>query len=77
MIDFYRMSDKDIILLSAAVALILADGLDSDELNILGNFIQCVGQDLVSAAAQKALCEVKDGDKNSGIERNKADENKS
>ena len=67
MIDFYRMSDKDIILLSAAVAVILADGLDSDELNILGNFIQCVGQDLVSAAVQKALREAK----NSGTERNK------
>ena len=51
------MSDKDIILLSAAIAVILTDGLDSDELNILGNFIQCIGQDLVSAATQKALHE--------------------
>ena len=59
------MSDKDIILLSAAVAAVMADGLNADELNTLGNFIMCIGQDLVAAAAQKGVYE-KNGNGNNG-----------
>ena len=55
-IDFYKMSEKDIILLSAAVAAVLADGLSADELNTLGNFMTCVANGLLAAAGQKALC---------------------
>ena len=55
MINFYRMSDKDMILLSAAIAVILIEGLTLDEQNTLGNFIMCVGQDIVSASSQQAL----------------------
>ena len=53
------MSDKDIILLSAAISLILADGLNADELNTLGNFIACIGNNLMAAGAQEALREAK------------------
>ena len=60
MIDFYNMSEKDIILLSAAIAVILVDGLDADELNTLGNFIACIGNDLMAASVQKAIREAKD-----------------
>ena len=57
MINFYKMSDKDMILLSAAVAVILVEELTVDEQNTLGNFIMCIGQNIVSAAAQKILLE--------------------
>ena|GEM_PF-2956941 len=57
MINFYKMSDKDIILLSAAIAVILTEGLTSDEQSTLGNFIMCVGQDIVSASSQQAMLE--------------------
>jgi hypothetical protein len=57
MISFYKMSDKDMILLAAAVSLILAEGLTIDEQNTLGNFLMCVGQDIASAAAQKEFLE--------------------
>ena len=51
------MSDKEIILLSSAVAAAIADGFNADELNTLGNFITCVGQNLTTAASQKAKSE--------------------
>lgn len=57
MADFYKMSEKDMILLSAAIAVLLVEGLTVDEQNTLGNFIMCIGQDIVSAAAQKTLRE--------------------
>ena len=57
MLNFYKMSDKDMILLSAAIAVILVDGLTIDEQNTLGNFIMCIGQNISSAAAQKAMLE--------------------
>jgi len=49
--------------LSAAIAVILIDGLSVDEQNTLGNFIMCIGQDICSAAAQTSLRETskKDG----------------
>jgi len=53
------MSEKDIILLSAAVAVIIADGLRADELSTLGSFITCVGDNLSAAGVQKALKEAK------------------
>ena len=61
------MSDKDIILLPAAIAVILADGLNAGELNTLGNFIANIGNNLMAAGAQKALREAKSD--NSGEEQ--------
>ena len=54
MLDFYNMSENDMIFLSAAVAAIIADGLTSDELETLGSFITCVGDSLSAAGVQKA-----------------------
>ena len=59
MIDFFHMSDKDMILLSAAIALLLIDGLDADRQNTLANFLMTVGQNVSSASGQKALYENK------------------
>lgn len=59
MVNFFNMSDKDIIFLSAAVATVIADGLNADELNTLGSFITCIGDDLTAAATQKAVREAK------------------
>ncbi|MCL2096715.1 MAG: hypothetical protein FWH10_07415 [Oscillospiraceae bacterium] len=53
------MSEKEMILLSAASALMLTENLDSDKQNTLGNFLMAVGQNIVSGAAQKALREKK------------------
>ncbi|MCL2773196.1 MAG: hypothetical protein FWD71_07575 [Oscillospiraceae bacterium] len=57
MTDFFHISDKEIILLSAAIAAVLADGLDADQENTLGNFLMCIGQDLVAASGQRAVFE--------------------
>ena len=57
MTGFFNMSEKDIILLAAAIALLLTENLTVDEQNTLGNFLLCVGQDIILGAGQKALFE--------------------
>ena len=57
MAGFFNMCEKDMILLSAAVALLLTENLTIDEQNTLGNFLMCVGQDIILGAGQKALYE--------------------
>jgi len=49
------MPEKEIILLSAATAILLIENLDADEQNTLGNFLMSVGQNIVLAANQKAI----------------------
>jgi len=51
------MSDKEIIILTALISLLLTENLTSDELNTLGNFLMCIGQNIISGAFQKDLCE--------------------
>jgi len=55
--DFFRTPEKEIIALSAEIAVLLAGSLTVDEQNTLGNFLMTVGQNLVLAAGQKALRE--------------------
>ena len=57
MAGFFNMPEKDMILLSAAIAVLLADSLSTDEQNTLGNFLMCVGQDIILGAGQKELRE--------------------
>lgn len=69
MADFFRMSEKEMILLSASVAVLLTENLDSDEQNTLANFLMAVGQNISSGAGQKELREkikgqAKQADKN-------------
>ena len=55
MSNFFTMPEKEIILLSAATAILLIENLDADEQNTLGNFLMSVGQNIVLAANQKAI----------------------
>ena len=55
MTDFFTMSEKEMILLSAAVAVLLAENLTADEQNTLANFLMAVGQNISSGAGQKEL----------------------
>ena len=57
MANFFRMSEKEMILLSASVAVLLAENLDSDEQNTLANFLMAVGQNISSGVGQKELRE--------------------
>ena len=57
MTGFFNMPEKDIILLAAAIALLLGENLSIDEQNTLGNFLMCIGQNIILGADQKALCE--------------------
>ena len=53
--DFFRMSEKEIILLSAEVAILLAANLTAGEQTTLGNFLMSVGQDIILGAGQKSI----------------------
>lgn len=55
MIDFYKMPEKEIVLLSAAIAVLLTEDLNVDEQNTLGNFLMTVGQNIVLGAGQKEI----------------------
>ncbi|MCL1858691.1 MAG: hypothetical protein FWF92_05605 [Oscillospiraceae bacterium] len=66
--DFFKMPEKEIILLSAEVAILLADNLTSDQQSTLGNFLMAVGQDIILAAGQKAIREKYFENKNTGNE---------
>ena len=65
--DFFNMPEKEIIVLSAELAVLLSDNLTVDRQNTLGNFLMSVGQNIIVAAGQKALRENK---KDGGISKN-------
>ncbi|HHY63439.1 MAG TPA: hypothetical protein GX501_00175, partial [Clostridiaceae bacterium] len=47
----------DFILLAAAIAIILSDGLSVDEIGILSGLFTSIGDNLAIIAAKKQLCE--------------------
>jgi len=55
--DFFKMSEKDMIFFTAAVAVMLTEGLSVDEQNTLGNFLLAVGQSIITGAQQKEVRE--------------------
>ena len=55
--DFFKMPEKEIIILSTEISILLTDNLTSDQQNTLGNFLLSVGQNLILGAGQKALRE--------------------
>lgn len=54
--DCCACAGTDLVLLAAMVSIILAQDLDSLQQNILGNFIQTVGQNLTVMAAARIHC---------------------
>ena len=61
MLDFLKMPEKEMIILSAEVAILLTENLTVDEQNTLGNFLMGVGQNIIISAGQRAL---RENDKN-------------
>ena len=45
--SFYALSANEQALLALLIALLLSNGLNENQLNILGNFIEAVGQNLL------------------------------
>ena len=44
---FYSLSADEQVTLALIISLLLSDGLNENELNILGNFIEAVGQNIL------------------------------
>ena len=55
--DFFKMPEKEIIILAAETAILFSDNLTADQQNTLGNFLMTVGQNIVLGAGQKAIRE--------------------
>lgn len=51
-ISFFSLSPCEITLLATAVGLVLAEGFDDCQRAVLGNFIQAVGQNIVTFDTQ-------------------------
>ena len=49
--SFYSLSANEQVTLALIVALLLSEGLNENELNILGNFIEAVGQNILLVQA--------------------------
>lgn len=67
--DFFKMPEKEMIILSAEFAILLSDNLTPDQQNTLGNFLMSVGQDIILGAGQKEIRENKQ-DKNTKTAKN-------
>jgi hypothetical protein len=65
--DFFKMSEKELIMLSAAVSVLLIENLNADEQNTLGNFLMAVGQNISSGVFQKELREKLQEDANNKL----------
>ena len=75
--DFFKMPEKEIIILSTEITILLSDNLTSGQQNTLGNFLMSVGQNLILGAGQKALREkYREDKKNNDNTNNKKDEKK-
>jgi hypothetical protein len=48
---------EELVLIAGIIAIKLSENLDNDEINVLGNFLSAVGQNLNTIAAQNAACE--------------------
>lgn len=55
--NFFNMSGNEMILISALTAILLAEGLTTDEQRTLADFLTCIGQNLMTNADQKDLRE--------------------
>jgi len=72
MSGFFTMSEKEMILLSAAFALLLTENLNADEQNTLGNFLMLAGQNISSGVFQTELREkIRENQKNKSESKKK------
>ncbi|TCO76858.1 hypothetical protein [Marinisporobacter balticus] len=53
--SFFNLPPEQFTLLAYLVGALLAQNLDSDEQNSLGNFVEAVGQAILTIAAQEQL----------------------
>ena len=73
MTGFFDMSEKDMIILSAALAVLLTENLDADKQNTLANFLMLVGQNISSGAGQKELRDKLTEDKKNKLKEGNAE----
>lgn len=49
---FYSLSGEEQVVIAAALAFLMSEGLTPNQLNILGNFIEAIGQNILVIASQ-------------------------
>jgi len=48
---------SDLVLLAAAIAIVISDGLSADDIDILSGLFTSIGDNLAIISAKKQLCE--------------------
>jgi len=59
MFDFTQLSPNETILLAAVIAILISEGLTTDEQNFIGNLLVAIGQNILTIAAQRQAIEAK------------------
>ena len=59
-----RLAGADLVTYSTIISILLAQNLNSDDIDLLGNFISCIGQNLSAIALLKQKCELEVQNKN-------------
>lgn len=54
-----KFAGADFVTYSTIASILIAQSLNSNEINLLGNFLLCVGQNLATIAILKQNCEEK------------------
>lgn len=52
---FYSLDSEQQVLLAALIAIIVSDKLNENQLNILGNFVEAVGQNILLIQADRII----------------------
>jgi len=50
---FFELSSKQMIFLASSLSVMLTEKLSTDRQNVLGNFLMCVGQNILINATQE------------------------
>ncbi|WP_101698557.1 hypothetical protein [Clostridium minihomine] len=53
----YCVPGEDLVLIASSIAVSLANGRSTDEVNVLGNLLQAIGENLSLIASQRSACE--------------------
>jgi hypothetical protein len=71
------MNSSELILFASVVSIVLTEDLNKDDMNLLGNFLTSVGQNIMTIAAQiETCCPPKDSSNDTNNDSNKDTKNK-
>lgn len=68
MYQFANITPNELAIVSTAVAIAISEGMDADDLNVIGNFLETVATNILTIAAQKEYIQKSQEDQNQNID---------